>query len=254
MQHISAWSSSCGVSGAILLLAACCRQLKKNLLQFAVTLSSRFRSENFWMKSFSALIATFTFLISKLSVGGLKSITGQSVDAIVIHSGPFHHNVEFANIVGSAPRDMRSAGLCWVETCCHVEEEVFSCMKATLLPTKVFHRWDGPWIHVKTIVESVHKYDASIMLWRAFVTRLYNFAKSTAAHNSNLGIVNFFQWSNPWWRTQQMTERLVRLIYRSDVHASSISLFTRITKSMKMDCCGIGANDLSWNTNLCQLW
>ena len=31
---------------------------------------------------------------------------------IVIHSGPFHHNVEFANIVGSAPREMRSAGLC----------------------------------------------------------------------------------------------------------------------------------------------
>ena len=59
---------------------------------------------------------------------------------IVIHSGPFHHNVEFANIVGSAPREMRSAGLCCVETCCHVAEEVFSCMKATLLPTKVFHR------------------------------------------------------------------------------------------------------------------
>ena len=31
---------------------------------------------------------------------------------IVIYSGPFHHNVEFANIVGSAPREMRSAGLC----------------------------------------------------------------------------------------------------------------------------------------------
>ena len=31
---------------------------------------------------------------------------------IVIYSGPFHHSVEFANIVGSAPREMRSAGLC----------------------------------------------------------------------------------------------------------------------------------------------
>jgi hypothetical protein len=142
------------------------------------------------MMPFSTLSVTSTFLISKLSVVGLKSVNGQSVGASLIHYGPFHHNVEFASVVVST-LETRSAGSCCVETFCHMAEEVFSCMRATLLRTKVFHLCDDPWIHVKSIDESVHKYDASIML-RALVTRLYNLARSTAAHNSSLGIVSFF--------------------------------------------------------------
>ena len=65
-------------------------------------------------------------------------------------------SVDVDSAVASMPRQMRSAGLELVGTCLHVAAAVFSCIRATLLPTKVFHFVEGPWIHASTIAESVH--------------------------------------------------------------------------------------------------
>jgi hypothetical protein len=65
-------------------------------------------------------------------------------------------------------------------------------MKSTLLPTKVFHLFDGPGIYVSTMEESVHKYYSCIVVLRARMAFLYSFANSVAVQSSNLGIVGCF--------------------------------------------------------------
>jgi len=47
----------------------------------------------------------------------------------------------------------------WDTTCHQVAEDVSSWMVAILLHTDVFHLLDGPWIHVSTMQESVHRKD-----------------------------------------------------------------------------------------------
>ena len=100
--------------------------------------------------------AICTFLISSSSVELTTSVSGQADNSFVIHSGPFHHSVGVERVVGSAPREMRSAGLCAVGTCRQMTDEVSSWMKETRLATNVFHLLEGDWIHFKTMDESVH--------------------------------------------------------------------------------------------------
>jgi hypothetical protein len=52
----------------------------------------------------------------------------------------------------------------WVGTRLHIAEAVSPCMMVTLLPTKVFHLFDGPCIHVSTMEGSVHKQDLFIVV------------------------------------------------------------------------------------------
>ena len=73
-----------------------------------------------------------------------------------------------------------------------VAEAVSSCIKATMLPTNIFHLFGGPCIHVKAMEESVHKWDSFTVKLRARMAFLYNLANNVAAHNSNLGIVSCF--------------------------------------------------------------
>jgi len=73
-----------------------------------------------------------------------------------------------------------------------VAEAVSSCIKATLLPTNVFHLFGGPCIHVKAMEESVHRWDSFTVKLRARLAFLYSLASNVAAHNSNLGIVRCF--------------------------------------------------------------
>jgi hypothetical protein len=73
--------------------------------------------------------------------------------------------VNVDNVVGSTPVEIRSAGLDWVGTCLKVAEAVSSCMKATLLPTYVFHLFDGHCIHVSTMEESVYKWIYLLLCW-----------------------------------------------------------------------------------------
>jgi hypothetical protein len=159
-----------------------------------MTRRSLLRFENFCVKSSSsAQSAKCTFLTSQFPGGISNSRKGHADGSCVIHVGPFHHSVDVDRVVGSTSREMRSAGFCREGTCCHLADEVSCSIKATLLPTKVCHRLDGPLSQYKTINESVYKYEAWIMLLRADVTRLNNLAKSAAAHNSNLGIINFLR-------------------------------------------------------------
>jgi hypothetical protein len=81
---------------------------------------------------------TCTFLVSEVVSRGMSSDVGQLDGSCRSHCGPCHHNVEVDNVVGFVPREMRSAGLCCVCTCCHVADEVASCMRATLFPTIIY--------------------------------------------------------------------------------------------------------------------
>ena len=92
---------------------------------------------------------------------------------------------------------MISAGLDCDGTCLHVAKAVSSWIVVTLLPTNVFHLFEGPCIHVNTMAESVHKYDSCMFTLSARVARLNNLDSSTAAHNSNLGNVNCLS-GQPW--------------------------------------------------------
>jgi len=71
-----------------------------------------------------------------------------------------------------------------------VAEAVSSSIKATLLPTNVFHLFGGPCIHVKAMQESVYRWDSFTVKLRARMAFLYNLASNVAAHNSNLGILS----------------------------------------------------------------
>jgi hypothetical protein len=134
----------------------------------------------------------WTFLISNLSVGELISVVGQLDGSCESHCGPFHHSVDVDNVVGWIPLDMRSAGLDCDDTCLHVAAAVSSCMRATLLPTNVFHLFGVPCIHVKTIEESVHRYDSLIVMLSARMAVLYSLDNNVAAQSSNLGMVSCF--------------------------------------------------------------
>jgi len=140
----------------------------------------------------SGSCATCTILISRFFVGMLKFVVGQLDSSCVSHCGPFHHNVADDKLVGSTPLEMRSAGLDSVGTYLQVAEAVSSCIKATLLPTKVFHLFVGPCIHVKAMEESVYRWESFTMMLRARKAFLYNLASNVVAHNSNLGIVSCF--------------------------------------------------------------
>jgi hypothetical protein len=63
------------------------------------------------MSSSAQMSATCTFLIYRLSVGVLKSVVGQRDGLCGNHCGPFHHSVDKESVAGSAPLDVRSAGL-----------------------------------------------------------------------------------------------------------------------------------------------
>ena len=76
--------------------------------------------------------------------------------------------------------------------CLQVAEAVSSCIKATLLPTNVFHLFGGPCIHVKAMEESVHRWDSFTVMLRARMAFLCNLPSNVAAHNSKLGIVSCF--------------------------------------------------------------
>ena len=103
----------------------------------------------------SSVSAICTLLISNSSVESIR-ISGQADISLVIHSGPFHHSVRVERVVGSAPCEMRSAGLSAVGTYRQVTDEVYSWMKETRLATNVFHRLEGDCIHFRTMEESVH--------------------------------------------------------------------------------------------------
>ena len=96
------------------------------------------------ISSLSVVTDTNVFLISKSSVAGLKSIEGQLHKFCESQSGPCHHNVAVDSVVGSVPREIRSAGFDEDGTCLHVASAVASWMKAIRLPTKVFQRVDAP--------------------------------------------------------------------------------------------------------------
>jgi hypothetical protein len=127
-----------------------------NLLQYAITLMSLFSLEYLCVISSGEITATCTFQISRISVV-LYSVAGHLDGSCVSHCGPFHHSVDVDNVVGSLPLDIRTAGLDLVGTCLQVAETFSSCMMATLLPTNVFHLFDGTCIYVNTMEESVHK-------------------------------------------------------------------------------------------------
>ena len=91
-------------------MALGCLQLVVNFLQYATTLISLFNLENRCVMS-SGGRATCTVLISKFSVGLLKSVVGQLDGSCVSHCGPLHHNVADDKLVGSTALQMRSAGL-----------------------------------------------------------------------------------------------------------------------------------------------
>ena len=91
-------------------MALGCLQLVVNLLQYATTLISLFNLENRCVMS-SGGCATCTILISRFSLGQLKSVVDQLYGSGVSHCGPFHHNVADDKLVGSTPLEMRSAGL-----------------------------------------------------------------------------------------------------------------------------------------------
>ena len=74
--------------------------------------------------SASSVSAICTFLNSISSVELKTGMSGQADISLVIHSGPFHHSVRVERVVGSAPREMRSAGLCAVGTCRQMTDEV----------------------------------------------------------------------------------------------------------------------------------
>jgi hypothetical protein len=59
----------------------------------------------------------------------------------------------------SCSSNIKSTTLNWDGTCLQVAEDASSWMVAILLPTDVFHLLDGPWIHVSTMQESVHRKD-----------------------------------------------------------------------------------------------
>jgi len=65
-------------------------------------------------------------------------------------------------------------------------------MRATLLPTNVFHLFDGPCIHVSTIEESVDRLDSFIVMLMAPMAFLYSLDNNVAAQSSNLGIIHCF--------------------------------------------------------------
>jgi hypothetical protein len=109
------------------------------------------------MSSLEAVTDTKVFLISKSSVAGLKSVEGQLDEVCNSQSGPCHHKVSVDSVVGSVPREIKSAGFDADGTCLHVAAAVASWMSATRLPTKVFQRVDVPRIQVSTIKESVHR-------------------------------------------------------------------------------------------------
>ena len=108
-QQVRASSRSCVVR-VVCLVALGCLQLVVNLLQYATTLMSLFNLENRCVMS-SGSCATCTVLISRFSVGLLKSVVGQLDGSCVSHCGPFHHNVVDDKLVGSTPLEIRSAGL-----------------------------------------------------------------------------------------------------------------------------------------------
>jgi hypothetical protein len=147
----------CGQSGGCL-LALGCLQLMINLLQYAITLRSSFNLANLRVMSSGCYwSAQCTFLTSRCSVGVLTSVADQLNGSFVSHCGPFHHSVDVDKVAGSTPFEMKSAGLDWDSTCLHVAEAVSSWMMATLLPTDIFHLFDGPCIHVSTMEESVQR-------------------------------------------------------------------------------------------------
>jgi hypothetical protein len=64
-----------------------------------MTRRSLLRFENFCVKSSCwQLSAKCTFLVLRFAVGMSKSATGQVDGSLVIHSGPFHHNVDVASV------------------------------------------------------------------------------------------------------------------------------------------------------------
>jgi len=70
--------------------------------------------------------AMHALLSSTPSVGGLSSMSGQADVSLMIQLGPFHHRVEVDRMVGSMPREMRSAGLSDYGTCRQVADDVSS--------------------------------------------------------------------------------------------------------------------------------
>ena len=109
------------------LLALECLQLMMNRLQYAMTLSSLFNSENRCvMSSGAGRHARCTFLISRLSVGIVISVTGQLDGSCESHCGPFHQSVDVDRVNGSITLEMRPAGMNWDGTCLHVATAVSS--------------------------------------------------------------------------------------------------------------------------------
>jgi len=53
-------------------------------------------------------------------------MSGQADVSLMIQLGPFHHRVEVDRMVGSMPREMRSAGLSDYGTCRQVADDVSS--------------------------------------------------------------------------------------------------------------------------------
>ena len=72
-------------------------------------------------------------------------------------------------------------------------EDVSSWMMVIRLPTYIFHLFNEPCIHVKTMIESVHRHDSSTGILRADVAFLYSLDKNAAAQSSSLGIVICFR-------------------------------------------------------------
>ena len=96
-------------------------------MQYAMTLVSPRNLENILVKSSTGVMTvTSDFFISSPCVVGLKSLEGQVDESWSSQSGPCCHNAAVANVVGSVPLEMRSAGLDEDGTCLHVALEVAS--------------------------------------------------------------------------------------------------------------------------------
>ena len=99
------------------------------------------------------------------------------------------HRLLFSRASAESPRDASSAGFCEESMCLHCEAAAISCIVATRLATKVWKRFLSFRRYPKTQVLSVQNTDSSTFMSVSVLMILSSLAATTAALNSNRGIV-----------------------------------------------------------------
>jgi len=116
-------------------------------------------------------------------------------------------------------------------------------MKATLLPTNIFHLFEGPCIHVSTIEECVHSQDSFIVMLRARMAFLYRLDNDLAAQCYNVGMVIYFSCAT-FDVEHKFTKCLVVSLSGANVDTGSIGLFTSVAESINLNLDSIGVDNL----------